>query len=154
MGNVNFVTVNINVDGKKETIKVEKGVIFQNIFVNGNKLEKQNETWFNIDEESPRKNWYGDNAGALFSKESVNEINMTKGEFALLKNIADNDKTVGFASAEGLSANPDNLHFSAKALREFGIRYYEEYKKIGYNYAETKANNDFVINTQNEIELL
>ena len=71
-----------------------------------------------------------------------------------LKNIADNDKTVGFASAEGLSANPDNLHFSAKALREFGIRYYEEYKKIGYNYTETKANNDFVINTQNEIELL
>ena len=71
-----------------------------------------------------------------------------------LKNIADNDKTVGFASAEGLSANPDNLHFSAKALREFGLRYYEEYKKIGYKVAEIKVNNDINLKIQNEIELL
>ena len=36
----------------------------------------------------------------------------------------------GFVSAEGLGANPDNLHFNAKALYEFGIRYFEEYQKL------------------------
>lgn len=36
----------------------------------------------------------------------------------------------GFVSAEGLEANPDNLHFCAKALSEFGLRYYEEFKKL------------------------
>ena len=47
-----------------------------------------------------------------------------------LKNIADKNKMTGFVSAEGLGANPDNLHFSAAALREFGVRYYEEFKKL------------------------
>ncbi len=36
----------------------------------------------------------------------------------------------GFVSAEGLGANPDGLHFCAAALREFGVRYYEEFKKL------------------------
>ena len=36
----------------------------------------------------------------------------------------------GYVSAEGLGANPDNLHFSAKALREFGVRYYNEFLKL------------------------
>lgn len=47
-----------------------------------------------------------------------------------LKNMAQNNEMMGFVSAKGLGANPDNLHFSATALREFGIRYYEEFKKI------------------------
>ena len=36
----------------------------------------------------------------------------------------------GFVSAEGLGANPDNLHFSAPSLREFGVRYYREFLKL------------------------
>ena len=36
----------------------------------------------------------------------------------------------GFVSAEGLGANADNLHFSAAALREFGLRYYEVFKTL------------------------
>ena len=40
-----------------------------------------------------------------------------------------------FASAEGLGANPDNLHFSAKALLDFGVRYYEAFKP--YDNADT-----------------
>jgi hypothetical protein len=39
-------------------------------------------------------------------------------------------KNCAFVSAEGLGANPDNLHFSAAALREFGLRYYEAYKGL------------------------
>ena len=47
-----------------------------------------------------------------------------------LQKIANDDPLVGFVSAEGLKSNPDNLHFSAKALREFGYRYYEEFLKL------------------------
>lgn len=47
-----------------------------------------------------------------------------------LKKIAEENPMVGFVSAEGLEANPDNLHFCAKALREFGLRYFGEFKKL------------------------
>jgi hypothetical protein len=47
-----------------------------------------------------------------------------------LKAVASKVKNVGFVSAEGLGANSDNLHFNSKALREFGIRYYEGYKAL------------------------
>lgn len=36
----------------------------------------------------------------------------------------------GFVSAEGLTSNPDNIHFNTKSLLEFGARYYEEFKKL------------------------
>ena len=44
-----------------------------------------------------------------------------------LKRVAAKRERVGFVSAEGLGSNPDYMHFSATALREFGIRYYEEF---------------------------
>lgn len=47
-----------------------------------------------------------------------------------LKAIAAKKEMTGFVSAEGLGANPDNLHFSAKSLREFGVRYYNEFLKL------------------------
>ena len=47
-----------------------------------------------------------------------------------LQKIANVHPLIGFVSAEGLGANPDNLHFSAKALRDFGLRYYEEFLKL------------------------
>ena len=47
-----------------------------------------------------------------------------------LKYIASENEMTGFVSAEGLSSNPDNLHFSAQSLREFGIRYYNEFKNL------------------------
>lgn len=37
---------------------------------------------------------------------------------------------VAFASAEGLTSNPDNLHFNRTSLAEFGIRYYEAFRTI------------------------
>ncbi len=46
-----------------------------------------------------------------------------------LENIARNGQRIGFVSAIGLGSNPDNLHFSATALREFGVRYYTEFLK-------------------------
>lgn len=47
-----------------------------------------------------------------------------------LEKIAQNNGMTGFVTASGLTANPDNLHFNAKSLREFGVRYYEEFKKL------------------------
>ena len=48
---------------------------------------------------------------------------------AQLKQIAANNRQVGYVSATGLTANPDQLHFNADSLYEFGLRYFEEFEK-------------------------
>ena len=47
-----------------------------------------------------------------------------------LETVAAREPLCGFVSAQGLTPNPDNLHFSAKSLHEFGLRYYAEFKKL------------------------
>lgn len=47
-----------------------------------------------------------------------------------LRNVAAKLENMGYVPAEGLGANPDNLHFSAAALREFGLRYYEVFETL------------------------
>lgn len=47
-----------------------------------------------------------------------------------LRDLADTNPRIGFVSAEGLFPNPDNLHFNAKSLHEFGIRYYKEFLEL------------------------
>ena len=47
-----------------------------------------------------------------------------------LENIAASNKMTGFVCAEGLTSNPDNLHFNAHSLYEFGIRYFDEFEKL------------------------
>ena len=71
-----------------------------------------------------------------------------------LKRVAQKRERMGFVSAEGLGANPDNLHFSAAALREFGVRYYNEFLKHEdkNKIFEEKPSADLAI--VNEIELL
>ena len=56
--------------------------------------------------------------------EYITKVNNT------LQNLPKKYPMIGFASAKGLKANPDNLHFCAEALREFGLRYYEEFLKL------------------------
>ena len=46
-----------------------------------------------------------------------------------LKKIGTQPMT-GFVSAEGLTSNPDLLHFNAASQREFGLRYYEVFKTL------------------------
>ena len=62
----------------------------------------------------------------------------------VLKKIAKNNPMTGFVSAEGLTANPDNLHFNAKSLYEFGIRYFKEYEnfEMGERIKEHSDYND------------
>lgn len=44
-----------------------------------------------------------------------------------LQEMARKIPMTGYVSAEGLTANADNLHFSASALRDFGLRYYRAF---------------------------
>lgn len=60
---------------------------------------------------------------------------------AALEEMAASLPKFGFASATGLGANPDNLHFSAAALREFGLRYYAEFKRLAPELAAGKEAN-------------
>lgn len=48
----------------------------------------------------------------------------------ILEDIGKSTSNCAFVSAVGLGANPDNLHFSAPALDEFGIRYYKAYEAL------------------------
>ena len=48
----------------------------------------------------------------------------------VFQNLAKTHPNVGFVPADGLGANPDNLHFDAKALYAFGRRYYDVFAKM------------------------
>lgn len=47
-----------------------------------------------------------------------------------LERFSQNNEMTGFVSAKGLKSNPDNLHFCSQSLREFGVRYYEEFLRL------------------------
>ena len=47
-----------------------------------------------------------------------------------LVRVSSADPYCGYVSADGIPANPDNLHFSAEGLYRFGERYYEEFLKL------------------------
>ena len=49
---------------------------------------------------------------------------------AQLKSVAATNKMTGYVPAEGLSCNDDMLHFDAKSLREFGLRYYQVFQTL------------------------
>ena len=70
-----------------------------------------------------------------------------------LNNISQKNKMIGFVSAEGLLPNADNLHFSAQSLREFGMRYYNEFKKFE-NQTKIIENKCKYNIENNDIELL
>ena len=49
--------------------------------------------------------------------------------------------------ADGLSANPDNLHFSASALQEFGYRYFDAFRSLPC-YADTFVTDEKIQNQE------
>ena len=71
-----------------------------------------------------------------------------------LQNTASCNKNVGFVSAEGLMSNPDNLHFNAQSLYEFGIRYFEEFEKLNRRTNTVGKNNLKEDILRSEMELL
>lgn len=71
-----------------------------------------------------------------------------------LEGIAAGNKMVGFASAKGLTSNPDNLHFNAQSLYDFGIRYFEEFEKLNKRTDTVGKNNLKEDILRSEMELL
>jgi hypothetical protein len=71
-----------------------------------------------------------------------------------LKNIADNNESVGFVSAEGLTSNPDNLHFNSESLYDFGIRYFEVFEKLNKRTDNVKKDDVKEDILRSEMELL
>lgn len=56
-----------------------------------------------------------------------------------LRQVAGKLERMAYVDAAGLGSNPDNLHFSAPALRTFGLRYYERFLTLedrGKSYPE------------------
>lgn len=88
----------------------------------------------------------GDFLGEYFGNNCFEHINNALKQYA-----EENDKTA-FVSAQGLGSNPDKLHFSAQALREFGVRYYNEFIKIEdkNKVYEEKSTPDMAIRTSIE----
>lgn len=50
-----------------------------------------------------------------------------------LSKFAEITPNTTFASASGLTSNPDNLHFNHASLQEFGLRYYAAFKTLEDN---------------------
>ena len=71
---------------------------------------------------------------------------------AALVRLSERKKMVGFVSAEGLGSNPDKLHFSAAALREFGVRYYGKFLEMSGGISKTREDSESI--AINEIERL
>ena len=69
-----------------------------------------------------------------------------------LREIASANKLTGIASADGLTANTDNLHFNAKSLYEFGLRYFAEFERLSNKNKEITEKEDDSI--RSEMELL
>jgi hypothetical protein len=47
-----------------------------------------------------------------------------------IESMAEHNDWIGFVSAAGLEDKGDNLHFSARALREFGRRYFDRFVEM------------------------
>ena len=65
----------------------------------------------------------------LLSEKAAKFTHYDKVNEALIS-YAEQTPMTGFVSAEGLATNPDKIHFSAAALREFGVRYYTEFLRL------------------------
>jgi len=61
-----------------------------------------------------------------YGAEFANYIHINKA----LKQVVEKLPNMGYVEAQGLAPNPDNLHFSAQALRQFGLRYYEVFQQL------------------------
>ena len=66
-----------------------------------------------------------------------------------LREFAEAHPMTAFVPAENLEGKPDHLHFNAKALREFGLRYYAAFKTVEpqNRVFEEKPNEDDALRT-------
>lgn len=72
----------------------------------------------------------------------------------IIESMKDDEKLIGFTPATGLGGNPDNMHFSAVALREFGLRYYDEFRRLERPDKVFEERNTFDSGIVNALEVL
>ena len=72
---------------------------------------------------------------------------------AALKTFASQTPLAAFVSAEGLTSNPDNLHFNHASLQEFGSRYYDAFcaVEVKDRIFDEKSKMDDAVRTQMEL---
>ena len=70
-----------------------------------------------------------------------------------LQNVATRNERTVFVSAEGLTGKEDNLHFDAKGLYAFGLRYFDAYERIKGNgkIQEENKERDTVLSAMEEL---
>ncbi len=79
-------------------------------------------------------------------RENFGEVNK------VLVSLGNSYSNCAFVSAEGLGANPDNLHFSADSLVELGKRYYKAFEK--FDRTDTESDTTKTDTERSAIELL
>ena len=71
-----------------------------------------------------------------------------------LKQIATDYPMTGYVPADGLESNPDELHFSAKALWEFGLRYFDVFSSLEDKHKVFPEKSDMDSAIRSAMELL
>jgi len=71
-----------------------------------------------------------------------------------LQSLARDNDRVGYVSSAGLTANPDELHFNAASLYEFGLRYYDAYEEICKKYNISLPTSDEIDTSRTALEQL
>lgn len=69
---------------------------------------------------------------------------------AALQKVAAEEPNMAFVSARGLTHRGDDLHFDAKSLREFGLRYYDAFRKMENKTAVYENKTDTTEHTELE----
>jgi hypothetical protein len=79
-------------------------------------------------------------------------VNYTHINQALIQ-FAERTPNTVFASAEGLTSNPDKLHFNHQSLQKFGLRYYDAFKTVEdkTRIFDEKSKMDDAIRTEMEL---
>lgn len=117
-GKNDYISMNINVEGTVHKVKVEKGVHFSFSFKSNDDYTR---SWNSCWAESDGK------AGIMLNKneknlmksrvEYSNEIKMTKGEFSIFKNFADNKKEQG----DEIILSQDDIYAAEELYRDGGF---------------------------------
>lgn len=69
---------------------------------------------------------------------------------AALQKVVAEEPNMAFVSAEGLNHRGDSLHFDAQSLREFGLRYYDAFRKMENKTAACEKKSDTTEHTELE----
>lgn len=71
-----------------------------------------------------------------------------------LRTLAAEGRNIGFVPADGLTSNPDHLHFNSASLRTFGLRYFRVLQTLTLPSGQQKVDTDAAREIASGIEQL